>query len=77
MSDGWPRFDPRNPDDLRRLTRTLADVYGGVADARYVEDAIKGGWTEEEAMKLAIAARKQEALDQLKAPGPGSWGSEQ
>lgn len=67
MSETWPKLDPRNPDDLRRLTQTLAQVYNGAANAEYVADAVKGGWTEEEAMKLAIAARKQEALDQLNA----------
>jgi hypothetical protein len=64
----WPSIDPKNPDDLRKLTKVLADVYGGAASAEYVTDAIASGWTEEQAMRLAVAARKQEALDQLNAP---------
>jgi NTP pyrophosphatase (non-canonical NTP hydrolase) len=63
----WPRLSKNSPEDLRRLTQLLAQGYGGQPDERFAADAEAGGWTLEEAMELAHAARKQEALDQLAA----------
>jgi hypothetical protein len=67
MNGAWPTLNKNSAEDMRRLRKLIDDGYEGHADERYVADAVSGGWTEEQAVDLAKAARRQKALDELKA----------